>query len=446
MADPRVTILKRDGDQSAEFSNYEDARISSVAGDLIMIRADLVEQILLKDSVDIFIMPGVSISFSSDDTIVDNDLNYDDPVNCNIYGLGVIKNTGSGSCIRVKNPGSKLTVECDYIQNVNGVAVNISPSLKFHLKCNYVYSQNLQAIRIGNFAAAGMVNEVKLDVIKVETGVVNSPSTGTTALSTRGNGFVRIDEIICNNLGHCLSHQEGTITARIKKMTSIMNRSGGNVSTVHLAANQGSTGQKLILYFDEINCLNGATNNALCGIECTIGTGIFIGRRVYSEIISSLDGAAIQIGNANTKGFVKCDEIVSKNNSALVLNEFTNEILVIANYIEGNKTGDGGVIFSFDGANFMLKNSTVKNVNSGSSVKGIGLFKGTNNPNVKLKNVKIISNGSTIFYNISSPNIEVTNYNLFVNDPIGSNADLLIGIKNEMDPDYNFLYIEDPDL
>ncbi|HAY33896.1 MAG TPA: hypothetical protein DCY06_07135 [Bacteroidetes bacterium] len=291
-----------------------------------------------------------------------------------------------------------------------------------------------------------MVNEVKLDVIKVETGVVNSPSTGTTALSTRGNGFVRIDEIICNNLGHCLSHQEGTITARIKKMTSIMNRSGGNVSTVHLAANQGSTGQKLILYFDEINCLNGATNNALCGIECTIGTGIFIGRRVYSEIISSLDGAAIQIGNANTKGFVKCDEIVSKNNSALVLNEFTNEILVIANYIEGNKTGDGGVIFSFDGANFMLKNSTVKNVNSGSSVKGIGLFKGTNNPNVKLKNVKIISNGSTIFYNISSPNIEVTNYNLFVNDPIGSNVDLLIGIKNEMVPDYNFLYIEDPDL
>ena len=130
----------------------------------------------------------------------------------------------------------------------------------------------------------------------------------------------------------------------------------------------------------------------------------------------------------------------------MVLNEFTNEILIIANYIEGNKTGDGGVIFSFYGANFVLKNSTVRNVNTDSSVKGIGLFKGTNNPNVKLKNVKIISNGSTIFYNISSPNIEVKNIGLFVNNTIGSNVDLLVGIRNEMDPDYNYLYIKDSDL
>lgn len=130
----------------------------------------------------------------------------------------------------------------------------------------------------------------------------------------------------------------------------------------------------------------------------------------------------------------------------MVLNEFTNEILIIANYIEGNKTGDGGVIFSFYGANFVLKNSTVRNVNTDSSVKGIGLFKGTNNPNVKLKNVKIISNGSTIFYNISSPNIEVKNIGLFVNNTIGSNVDLLVGIRNEIYPDYNYLYIKDSDL
>ncbi|HQY53527.1 MAG TPA: hypothetical protein PLD63_14265, partial [Ignavibacteria bacterium] len=395
------------------YSTYNAARTASGNNpgdhDLIQILADLTEQIILKDKVDIWIMPGVVIDqdpSNPGETITDDN----ETVECTIYGYGVIKNTGSSSCIRVENPGSKLSVECDYIQNVNGVAVNISPSLKFHLKCNYVYSQNLQAIRIGKFAEPGMVEEVRLDVTKVETGDVNNSSTGTTALSTRGNGFVRIDEIICNNLGHCLSHQEGTITARIKKMTSIMNRSGGNVSTVHLAANQGSAGQKLILYFDEINCFNGATNNALCGIECTIGTGIFIGRRVYSEIISSLDGAAIQIGGANTKGYLKCDNVTSLNHVALVLNDTNEQITIDVNSIE---FGGAAGIFSngsvSNRGNFFIRNAKIKSMSQSTSAKGI--FINNIYPIFTLNNLKIIS-GSDVNSNIFIGNNTIDVFNL----------------------------------
>ncbi|MCB0726058.1 MAG: hypothetical protein KDD00_01240 [Ignavibacteriae bacterium] len=430
-----VAIYKRDGSLSL-YTSYASARADAVDFDLIQIRADLNETIILKDKVDIWIMPGVVIDYNPSapgPTITDNNVD----VESNIYGMGIIQNTRNNSSsllntILISNSNSKISIDCDLIENESpGLTISCisSNAAKFFLKCNNVFSKRGGAIFLNNNNSI-----ININVTKIETGLEGDFNTGSTAVISRGSGFIKIDEILCRNLGHCISHRAGTITANIKKMTTINNRSGV-ISTVHL--NQGDNNQKLILYFDEISNLAG-TNTSLCGIEVSQGTGIFIGRKVYSEILNDTEGATIQIGGTSVKGFIKINEIISKNSGALVLNQFTSQILVISNYIEGNKTGDGGVIFSYDSANFVLKNATVRNVNSGSSVKGIGLFKNSGNgniPNVAFQNVKIISNGAIVYYNTSTPDIEIKNYGLIGNKDIEGNVMLKVGTAD------NFVFI-----
>lgn len=63
-----VAIIKRDGSESL-YTNYTSAKDEAVDFDLIQIRADLDEQIILKDKVDIWIMPGVVVNNTSGVTI-----------------------------------------------------------------------------------------------------------------------------------------------------------------------------------------------------------------------------------------------------------------------------------------------------------------------------------------------------------------------------------------
>lgn len=440
MPDTKVTILKRDGTQSSYYATYSLARAAAVSGDVIQVWADLPEKILLKDGVDLWIAPGVVLNrAAAGATILDNETGYTVPVTCNIYGTGILKNTNTSSSATVcslVNTGSKISIECDYIENLGSSQACINSSAaKLHLNCNKVFGRNHGAIFLNNNSA-----DINLVINNVETGLETNTNTGTTAIISRGNGFIKINEIFCRNVGHCLSHRGGEITAKIKKMTTVNNRSG-NISTVHL--NQGSSSQKLILYFDEINNIAG-TNPSLCAIEVGQGNGIFIGRKVYSEILSSTEGATIQIGGVSTQGFVKINEIVSKNSTALVLNQFTSEITIISNYVEGNRSDDAGVIFSFESATFIIKNATLRNLSSSSSAKGLGLFKNTGNgltPNVTFNNVKIVSNGAIIFYNRPSPEqIDIKNYELFGNKDIENNINLKIGNSS------NFVFVHSSNL
>ncbi len=237
-----------------------------------------------------------------------------------------------------------------------------------------------------------------------------------------------------------MSHRSGTITARIKKMTTIFNTtdSQGNVaSTLHLG--QGLGTQKLVLFFDEIQALNGVLNSLLA-IEVSQGTGVFIGRRVYSEIPDTTAGGAIQIGGGSTKGYIKINEIISKNSVALVLNDFNDEITIDANYIEGNA---GAVVYSSgtssNAGNYVLKNSKIKNKSSSSTARGIYLE--NIYPKVTLNNIKIVSNDEIIYLN-SGSSIDVKNYGLFGKHDIGANVHLKIGPELN-DPNYNYLFIVD---
>ncbi|MBK8381735.1 MAG: hypothetical protein IPL16_07575 [Ignavibacteria bacterium] len=84
----------------------------------------------------------------------------------------------------------------------------------------------------------------------IETG--HSSGIVATSIVTYANGFININEILCKNSGHCFRHSEGSIIARIQRLTNIR-ASSIAVSTVTVG--QGDGLEKLILYFDEIQAL-----------------------------------------------------------------------------------------------------------------------------------------------------------------------------------------------
>ena len=174
-----VAIIKRDGSMSM-YTDYASARASAVSKDrdMIQIRADLDEPIILKDKVDIWIMPGVVINNTTGGaTVTDNNV----AVICTIYGEGIIKNTRDvGStwyeCIKISNSNTELSIECDYIEGIGGTTPNslqgpciyITNGKKFHLKCNKVYNQRDCGIFIGNIS--NVISDINLNIQKIETG------------------------------------------------------------------------------------------------------------------------------------------------------------------------------------------------------------------------------------------------------------------------------------
>ena len=150
------------------------------------------------------------------------------------------------------------------------------------------------------------------------------------------------------------------------------------------------------------------------------------------------------------RGYVKCNEIVSEGsasgNSTLGLNDFTDQITIDVNYVEGNSPQ---VVYSFGSStnpgNFVLKNAKIKNKNTSTSSKGILLQ--NIYPIVTLRNVKIVSGsdtGSNIFL-ASGTSIDVNNYGLFGNAAIQGAVNLKIGPKPGA-MGYNYQCIIDGDL
>lgn len=229
-----------------------------------------------------------------------------------------------------------------------------------------------------------------------------------------------------------------------KKITSI-NRNFSNAAALHIA--QGSTFQKLVLYFDEVKALRSTFSSSFSttGVEISEGTGILIGRK-----ISSPDTPSLQIVGSDTKGYIKCNEIISEGNggnvpvNAIDFSNFTNLITLDVNYIQGYR--DNGVVF-INGANVQIKNALIKNTYSGSGVASVGIFL-AGSQIITLSNVKVVTGsltyGKTIYF--AGVGIEVFNFGLFVNKEIETNITLLIGTGLGNPITYNYLYIVDPIL
>ncbi|MFZ1320737.1 MAG: hypothetical protein WAT71_04200 [Ignavibacteria bacterium] len=436
-----VSVLDKDGDVNY-YSTYAAARADIISSNrihpLVQIWADLDEQIILLDGVDIWIAPGVTISYSTGDTITDDNV----AANCNIFGYGYLTQTSTDSyaVCNFTDPNSKISVKCDTIENESaGQACVSSSAKKFHLECNLVYGKSHGGVYLNNNNS----DDININAEKIITGQIGVPNTGTTALFTKGFGFIHINEILCRNLGHCLTHRAGEITAIVRKSTSIMN-TNAPISTVHL--HQGVGDQKLIMYFDEISNFKGSgITNSLVGIEIHQGTGIFIGRKVIAE-----NGAAALIGPGIHSPITPyninliCNELVSINTEALTLNGSLESNFIKANIICGNKSGDGGVVFSYadlSNTTSVIKNAKLINKSSDTSAKGIGLFEmGSNKPHFTLWNLKIVSNNQSIFFNGSS--IDIKNYGLFVKTSLNESIiHLKIGTGLIIPADYNYQYI-----
>jgi len=433
-----VAIIKRNGSMSL-YTSYGNAIANAISGDLIQIRADLNEKIILKDKVDIWIMPGVVVSNSSGDTITDIDIVESPGVHCKIYGEGIIKNTGGYSCVFIDHSDSELLMECDYVEGTSNSSntfrsINIFRGNKFHLTCNKVISKSV-AIQLGSFVSSvfNVIQDVNINVNKVETGDPTSTIVATSIV-TYANGFINIDEILCKNRGHCLLHIAGSVLARIKKSTTI--RVNSNFES---AINIGQGGQangteELVMYFDEISSLG-----AFSGIIVGEGTGIFIGRRIFSDNASGVDISEAINATLPTKAYVKCNEIISENSWGVRLHSNNEQITIDCNYIEGNSIG--GAFYAQDDANVLLKNAKLKN-NYTSDPRCIVLEKtDIDIPNLTLNNVKAVttSSGSIIFMAGFSA-VTVKNFGLFANKALDSGVSLAIGNAR------NHLFVNSPDL
>jgi hypothetical protein len=428
----KVSILHRDG-STDDYSTYSAARTAANSGDLIQIWADLNEQIVLKNLVDIWVAPGVTLDYSSGITVTDNNVSC----NCNIYGYGKITNSSINqyTCIYILNSGSKLTINCYFVES-EGWGVRIDRSNKFYLTCQRVTSHKSVGIWIGVFS---VINDVCLEIERIDTGIEGLNNTGNSALLISGSGYLKIDDIICRNLGHALSPRGGELTATIRKMTTIR-KTSSTITTIHIA--QGSGTQKLILYFDEIFNLPGSsTLKSWYAVQLSEGTGIFIGRKIFCPNATNTS-TGISITGSNTKGYVNVNEVYVENATALSLHDFTNIIIVDINFVSSNKEGLIGAVYSTKSATFILQNSIINNTLQTSPGVGVSLQKisNFNNPNATLRNLKIISQGSIIYHNTSTPAIEVKNYGLIGNKDTDQNIDLKIGDNS------NYWFIHSSDL
>ena len=224
-------------------------------------------------------------------------------------------------------------------------------------------------------------------------------------------------------------------------MKTVNNISGFSISTVH--SDQGNNSQKLILYFDEILNLAGLSSS-FAGIELKQGTGIFIGRKVYSR-----DGNAIDISGDSVKGSVTCNDVISEFASGVRIDLVNNQFILNANFIIGYSLY--GCIYAQSDSNLLLKNAKLINTDTSSNSRCIVLEK--NNtlnqiPIITINNVKAVTgniSGGSIFYQANFSGINIFNFGLFANKGLDANVSLKIGVgTNPMDPGYNYQCIIDP--
>lgn len=433
---PKVTILHRDG-SSNSYSTYASARTAAAAEDLIQIWANLDEQIVLKNEVDIWVAPGVKVDNSSGATITDNNATC----KCNIYGYGKLINSYSSSSssyvCNFINSASEIAIVCDRIE-CTGTTNTANPCIssnanKLLLNCNLVYGNKSGGIYLTNANSV----DINLRVTRIITGLENDTSTGITALITRGNGFVFADEILCRNLGHCLNHRRGKITASVRSLTNIHNYSL-DAATVFIS--QGDNEQELVLYFDESKSLDGLLGSS-SAIAVKEGRGTFIGRRAYSDDVTAIIGKYTSLSDPPLQMNIFCTEILSSDGAALVVNESVSSNFL---KIDSIKSVDFVVVVYSNGYGlFQLINSKIVNGSSDVDSQGIGIEE-DNGFNMTLQNVKIISGDSEDgrpIYVGHDDSVDARNYGLFTNSEVNNTmVSFLIGDSS------NYLYIKNADL
>jgi len=425
-----VGLLNRANGEINYFEKYKDARDAAVVDPgnyLVQVWINLDEQILLLDGLDIWIAPGRIIdSTGATETILDNDEVYVDPVNCKIYGSGVIKNSYTSEsvstryeAIKIVNEDSKVSIQCNFVEGmgkegstVGGATINVVEAAEFNLKCNKIISHYNSALVVSQCPSLSIICRGN-----IESGTSNGYNGGTPVININCTGILEASEVKCYGHGSCLKHIGGNLNAKIKNLTTM---DSGTTANPVILLDDGDGEQNLVLYFTKIQNLNSIGGDA---IKVTEGNAVFIGQKIYSFKGLSLDLSA----DSN----VKCNEIISGTKGVSIHNSSSQLIVIDANYIEGS-IGNPGVIYVTNNAHFTLKNSRIKNTSSSSSSVAIYINPGNSIPTIELENVILVTGnltwGETIYVLTGSEIFYVKNLGLFANKtPM---ADIIIGTNS----------------
>jgi len=192
----------------------------------------------------------------------------------------------------------------------------------------------------------------------------------------------------------------------------------------------------LTLYFDEIQNLSSETGNAVDQLE---GVMNLIGRRIYSAKGLSMDLRA----NAN----ILADEIISVEKGIFIANAGNQKTIIDSNYIEGSN-GNYGVIYSWSGAHYSLKNAKIVNTSTSSDSVCIYLQEGEqDDQTIEIENLILVTgnseDGETIFRAGDTYN-SIVNLLLFVNKVIDQDkVVLLVGTGLIIGENYKYIYSSD---
>lgn len=168
------------------------------------------------------------------------------------------------------------------------------------------------------------------------------------------------------------------------------------------------------------------------------GIANIIGRRIYSNL-----GYALNLISNIVSANILCIDIISGVRCINIDND-DDQIIIDANYIEGNIGATDGVVYCNNHGKFLLRNAKIKNLRtSGTSPFSIGIYLGAMGTiSMELENIIIVTGDShatdarTI---VSAVARTVKNLGLFTNKP-NTNITFQIGTTG------NFKYIVSPDV
>lgn len=325
-------------------------------------------------------------------------------VDCKILGNGIFKHTGNTDQhgFWLYNPNSNVHIECDRIET-HGVAGGINNAViqsninNFSIKCNSILSE-----RGGGIILDRESQNFNIQVGSIETGLVADTNTGSSALVTHGNGFIEVDSIVCNNLGHTLSHRKGECIAYIAKQKTVCNHPTYVTSTVAMIGYQTHSSAKLTLFFDEVLNLTGTRTGLPC-FQIENGIVNLFGRKAYS----SADHCVTYQFGSNTydgmpsvsSGLINIKDIYSGNWTGLNI-ETTGIVTVDGCNVSANTTGGANWgVLKIGGSSIavnstaIIRNSVFTQLTSNAATHVVRVGMGTQN--IVLSNNEFIATHSS---------------------------------------------------
>lgn len=397
------------------FEFYDDARTASSDYDTIQIWADLDEEILLKDKVNIWVAPRRNLNRSTAGPTVTDGGNA---VTCKIGGSGIITNTDDSTyyeCIHISNSASNVTIECDEVRGVGspnktiqGSTVNIVSATRFNLLCEEISNKNNTCIVIDT------CDDLVIKCLKIVSGYDDGINLGVPVISCSGAAcLMQAQEVICKGAGTCLLHLSGNLDANFLK---ILSKDATETPDPVVLVDSGDDSQVLNLSFDEIQNLNEGGD----GITANEGFVNLTGRRIFSDSGLSLNLSK----NAN----ILCKEIISGTKGVNISNDRHSSIVLDSEYIEGG-IGNTAVIYSSGAVTYTIRNAKVKSSDASSSSVGIYALNPTESATITLENVTVVTGnltyGESIIYNGIFA-AYLTCYGIFLNKA-ATNVNYLVG-------------------